>query len=157
MASPLLLTLQAWSSRPSVLLATGLALLAVGAALVVTPLALQPGSSPAATPAASSGLNDEGVPLDALASAQDEAGDLLECSVTLPDRDAYLAAAVAAEASLLGAPAGELPPEQLQQEVAQLPSLLFGTVFWVLVSDSHPWSPEFDAAAASQVRACVCL
>ncbi|KAI3431500.1 hypothetical protein D9Q98_004551 [Chlorella vulgaris] len=141
----------AWSSRPSVLLATGLALLAVGAALVVTPLALQPGSSPAATPAASSGLNDEGVPLDALASAQDEAGDLLECSVTLPDRDAYLAAAVAAEASLLGAPAGELPPEQLQQEVAQLPSLLFGTVFWVLVSDSHPWSPEFDAAAASQV------
>jgi hypothetical protein len=138
-----------------VLLALGLALVAVGAALVATPLALRatgaaaPPPDAAASPAGS-GLNEEGVPLDALPAAQQD-GEMPDCQVALVNRSTYLDAAAAAEASLLGVAAADLPPDQLRGAVQRLPPLLLGTVFWVLVSDSRPWTPQFPAAAAAQV------
>lgn len=136
--------------------------MALGAALVVTPLALHAASArgspplPAPSPEASAptGLDAEGVPLDAATQAADQQDDeLVDCGTSLPDREAYQAAAASAEAALLGGVAAELPQAQLAAAVAGLPPLLFSTVFWVLVSKEHPWNaPEFPAAAAAQVR-----
>lgn len=152
--------LQARACSPSCLLALGAALLAVGAALVATPLALHAASGRSGPPlmappppAPPTGLDAEGVPLDAATQAADQQdGELIDCGTSLSDREAYQAAAASAEASLLGSTAAELPQAQLLAAVAGLPPLLFGTVFWVLVSEGHPWkAPEFPAAAAAQV------
>lgn len=153
---------QAWTTGSGVLLAIGLVLLALGAALVATPLAIRAGSSASPAPATDAplltaaaqraGLNAEGVPLDALPDKAQQGG-LEDCQVQLPDSTTYVAAATAAEAALLGsnATAARLPRAALQQAVDRLPLLLFGTVFWVLVSPSHPWVPQFESAAATQV------
>lgn len=157
-------SMQAWAVSPGCLLAVGAALLAVGAALIATPLALRGAARHTAAPApppplgsqtaGAAGLDAEGVPLDAMVPLQQQDGELLDCGVALPDREAYEAAAAAAETSLLGAPAATLPPDQLQAAAGSLPPLLVGTVFWVLVSDSHAWSSKFPTAAAAQVSAC---
>ena len=145
------------------LLALGLVLLAVGTALVATPLAIAAGNSGGSSPAPpppqqqvppqQASVNAEGVPLGALPSnAQQQQEELVDCRVQLPDRSGYSTAAAAAEARLLGgAGAAALPRAELQQAVGRLPPLLFGTVFWVLLSDGYPWVPEFEPAAAAQV------
>lgn len=154
--------LQVWATTPGLLLALGIVLLAVGAALVATPLAIahtrRGGGSTASRPQAQAqaqpaSLNAEGVPIDAMPADQQQQDELADCRSQLQDRSAYSAAAAAAEASLLGAGAAALPRPELQRAVGGLPPLLFGTVFWVLVSESHPWTPAFQAAAATQVRA----
>lgn len=136
-------------------------LLAVGAALVATPLTIArtrggvsgtasgPQAQHQAQPA---GLNAEGVPIDAILADQQQQDKLADCCSQLQDRSTYSNAAAAAEAHLLGAGAAALLRPELQRAVDGLPPLLFGTFFWVLVSSSHPWMPEFQAAAAIQVR-----
>ena len=113
--------------------------------------ASRPQPQPQAQPAS---VNAEGVPIDALLADQQQQGELADCRSQLQDRSVYSTAAAAAEARLLGVGAAALPRPELQRAVGSLPPLLFGTVFWVLVSESHPWMPEFQAAAATQVRAC---
>ena len=150
---------QVWATTPGLLLALGILLLVVGAALVATPLTIRARSGGGAAPRPPpqpepASVNAEGVPIGAVpAEQQQQQGKLVDCRSQLHNRTAYTAAAAAAEARLLGAAAQALPRPELQRAVDSLPPLLFGTVFWVLVSESHPWTPEFQAAAATQVRA----
>lgn len=150
---------QVWATTPGLLLALGILLLVVGAALVATPLTIRARSGGGAAPRPPpppepASVNAEGVPIGAVpADQQQQQGKLVDCRSQLHNRTAYTAAAAAAEARLLGAAAQALPRPELQRAVDSLPPLLFGTVFWVLVSESHPWTPEFQAAAATQVRA----
>lgn len=150
--------LQVWATAPGLLLAFGIVLLAVGAALVATPLTIARarrggGSAPRPPPQAQpASVNAEGVPIGAALVDQEQQGELADCTSQLRNHTAYSAAAVAAEERLLGVGAAALPRPELQRTTDGLPPLLFGTVFWVLVSQSHPWTPEFQTAAATQVR-----
>ncbi|PSC67862.1 ATP-dependent Clp protease adaptor containing [Micractinium conductrix] len=151
-----------WKVRvtsPAAVLSAGVVLLVVGAALVATPLALHsarqqgppPPPPPPTVPPPDSGLDAEGVPFDAAQPAQAE-GELRDCDTVLVGREAYEAAAAAAQAALLGGRAADVAPEAAQAALGRLPPLLFGTVFWVLVSEGHPWANGFPAAAAAQVE-----
>ena len=155
--STLCLQRSPWASS-TVLNVVGVLLLAVGAGLLAAAGGLScswrattapAAPAPAVTPAA--GSNDT-LPVDVSASAIGE-----DCTVALANRTAYTAAAAAAEAALFGSVASAAPDTaQLQQQVAALPRLLLGTVFWVLVSEGgpggrHSWSDVLPAAAAAQV------
>lgn len=156
--------LQSTAASPTFLTITGALLLAVGTALIAMPVALgvsSSGSSSYVAPVpAPPAVNSEGVPLGATAMPLSGKDGCLDCRMALSNLSAYLEAAMSAEVALFGAPASAMlatnaSTQELRSQLGAQPSLLMGTVFWVLVSASaggrYTWSDVLPDAVAVQL------